>query len=292
MRSDVQSAALRAAAKVAFSVAFIGGCAAQAAEADDATNPDGTEPATTAEADLSAKNKTKKKSDKTSALPSGCHHEDASVPQLSCEQVVAAAFPTEGHYPGKKQSVSAEVQTCCAELLSDRDGGLASASLGLLREPPRRRRSERRHRVHAVGPAGPALDEAPRAVDVRHEHPGGGVMLVLDLRDAAKRNRPAVPQLPHLREAAIGTWRGRMINEHSSARVFDGLAYQFELAGAPGRRRASSMASQRRSAVMACSAGRWWRPSAARRTRRSPKARTIPRTRTRTRRSKQRSATC
>jgi hypothetical protein len=58
-------------------------------------------------------------------------------------------------------------------------------------------------------------------------------MVVLDLRDAAKRIRPAVPQLPHLREAAIGTWRGRMINEHSSARVFDGLARQLDVAGAP-----------------------------------------------------------
>jgi hypothetical protein len=57
-------------------------------------------------------------------------------------------------------------------------------------------------------------------------------MLTLDLRDAAKRVLPAVPQLPHLREAAIGTWRGRMINEHSSARVFEGLATQFEAAGA------------------------------------------------------------
>lgn len=125
MRSDVHFAALRAAAKVAFSVAFIGGCAAQAAEADDAANPDGTEPATAAEADLSAKNKTKKNSDKTSTLPSGCHHEDASVPQLSCDQVIAAAFPTEGTYPGAKQSVSAEVQTCCAEAL-DKSQGLAA----------------------------------------------------------------------------------------------------------------------------------------------------------------------
>lgn len=56
-------------------------------------------------------------------------------------------------------------------------------------------------------------------------------MRVLDLRDAARRVRPAVPQLPHLREAAIGTWRGRMINEHSSARVFDGLARQLDVAG-------------------------------------------------------------
>lgn len=56
-------------------------------------------------------------------------------------------------------------------------------------------------------------------------------MPVLDLRDAAKAIRPRVPQLPHLREAAIGTWRGRMINEHSSARVFDGLAHQLDAAG-------------------------------------------------------------
>jgi hypothetical protein len=56
-------------------------------------------------------------------------------------------------------------------------------------------------------------------------------MSALDLRDAAKRIRPEVPQLPHLRDAAIGTWRGRMINEYSSARVFEGLAKQFHAAG-------------------------------------------------------------
>lgn len=55
-------------------------------------------------------------------------------------------------------------------------------------------------------------------------------MHTLDLRDEARRFMPAVTELPHLREAAIGTWRGRMINEHSSARVFDGLATQFEAA--------------------------------------------------------------
>lgn len=56
-------------------------------------------------------------------------------------------------------------------------------------------------------------------------------MAVLDLRAQAQQHRPAVPELPHLRAAAIGTWRGRMINEHSSARVFDGLAKQLAAAG-------------------------------------------------------------
>jgi hypothetical protein len=56
-------------------------------------------------------------------------------------------------------------------------------------------------------------------------------MSILDLRDASRLLRPEVPAHPHLRAAAIGTWRGRMINEHSSARVFDGLAGQLEAAG-------------------------------------------------------------
>lgn len=56
-------------------------------------------------------------------------------------------------------------------------------------------------------------------------------MVVLDLRAASRRLRPAVPSHPHLRAAAIGTWRGRMINEHSSARVFDALSQQLAAAG-------------------------------------------------------------
>ena len=57
-------------------------------------------------------------------------------------------------------------------------------------------------------------------------------MATLDLRAVARTFSPAVPVIPHLREAAIATWRGRMINEHSSARVFEGLAEQFRAAGA------------------------------------------------------------
>jgi hypothetical protein len=56
-------------------------------------------------------------------------------------------------------------------------------------------------------------------------------MSTLDLRALARGVSPEVPDLPHLRAMAINTWRGRMINEHSSARVFDGLAVQFEAAG-------------------------------------------------------------
>jgi len=56
-------------------------------------------------------------------------------------------------------------------------------------------------------------------------------MALLDLRQEARAVTVNVTKLPHLKESAIGTWRGRMINEYSSARVFDGLARQFADAG-------------------------------------------------------------
>lgn len=56
-------------------------------------------------------------------------------------------------------------------------------------------------------------------------------MATLDLRTEAKKHSPVVVDVPGLREAAVATWRGRMINEHSSARVFEGLAKQFAAAG-------------------------------------------------------------
>jgi hypothetical protein len=124
MRNDVHGAALRAAAKVAFSVAFIGGCSAaapDAAENDPVTgNSDGVEPGTT-ESDLNSKKKPKKPK---VAAPAGTScHGNPTTPQ-SCEAVVNAAFPTEGDYPGTKQSVSTEVQACCAELLGKSQGSL------------------------------------------------------------------------------------------------------------------------------------------------------------------------
>lgn len=100
MRSDVHSAALRAATKVAFSVAFLGGCASNLAEGEDLVSA-------------------------SDELSKGCT-KDASAPKpLSCEQVVAAAFPVEGDYPGTKQSVAPKVQTCCVELLEKSQGALA-----------------------------------------------------------------------------------------------------------------------------------------------------------------------
>ncbi|MCB9526670.1 MAG: ferritin-like domain-containing protein [Myxococcales bacterium] len=55
---------------------------------------------------------------------------------------------------------------------------------------------------------------------------------MLDLRAAAQALAPALPEPQH-RAAAIATWRGRMVNEYSSAPVFAGLAAQLDAAGAP-----------------------------------------------------------
>lgn len=57
---------------------------------------------------------------------------------------------------------------------------------------------------------------------------------ILDLRLEARAiglQLPACPDDEALRCAAIATWRGRMVNEHGSARVFEALAGQLEPAG-------------------------------------------------------------
>lgn len=56
---------------------------------------------------------------------------------------------------------------------------------------------------------------------------------IVDLRAAARALMPSLPDPAH-RAAAVATWRGRMVNEFSSAPVFTGLAAQLEAAGAPG----------------------------------------------------------
>lgn len=56
-------------------------------------------------------------------------------------------------------------------------------------------------------------------------------METLDLRTHAQALRPHVPDLPHLYDAAIATWKARMVNEHGSARVFDAIAEQLAQAG-------------------------------------------------------------
>jgi hypothetical protein len=55
----------------------------------------------------------------------------------------------------------------------------------------------------------------------------------LDLRCEARTHRPALPALPALNAAAQGTWLARMVNEYSSATVFEALAAQLAHARLP-----------------------------------------------------------
>ncbi len=59
----------------------------------------------------------------------------------------------------------------------------------------------------------------------------------LDLRRQARVLRPELGEVsPYLRERAIATWHGRMVNEYRSHRVFESLAEQLERAGLSAER--------------------------------------------------------
>jgi hypothetical protein len=81
---------------------------------------------------------------------------------------------------------------------------------------------------------------------------------VLDLREPAFALRPALarsPELDALVPAAIATWRGRMINEHGSARVFEALADQLAGLGlADDAREARGFADEERRHGVLCGA--------------------------------------
>jgi hypothetical protein len=134
MRSDVHFAALRAASKVAFSVVLLGGCSA-AERSDnllgqdkDETSGNGPESAESAVNAGGSKDREAKPAKGSRSYRTECHKdagapEDAAPPPPpNCEQVIAAAFPTEGDYPGTKQNVSSEVEACCAERLVETSG--------------------------------------------------------------------------------------------------------------------------------------------------------------------------
>lgn len=109
MRRDVHLAALKVATRlttgVAFSVALMGCSSA------DPSSDDGQE-ASTAD-DLSNALKTSKKKKQ------GCHEDSGTTPAPSCKEVLDSAFPTPSNYPGTKTEITAEVESCCVQQLTD-----------------------------------------------------------------------------------------------------------------------------------------------------------------------------
>ncbi len=77
----------------------------------------------------------------------------------------------------------------------------------------------------------------------------------LDLRDAARLRRPAIASPGAMTPAVIATWRGRMINEHGSSHVFDGLATQLAALGrTPDAEQCRGFAAEEREHGMLCGA--------------------------------------
>lgn len=110
MQSDVHYAALKAAARVAFGVAFLGGCSSAAQDGNDGVTSE-------------------------SAVKAPCHDASAPDAKKSCDAVIASAFPDAGpeqwvaNNPGAA-SISAEAKACCTEKLTAKDAHASSVPYG------------------------------------------------------------------------------------------------------------------------------------------------------------------
>lgn len=210
MRRETHRAALRMASKLALSATVLG-CNA-------ASTPITAAPSTDSVPTASA-----------SAAPQ----------KLSCDKVIDRAFPTEGKYPGEKQSVSAEVVSCCREVL------LKHAGMAPHRWDCCANVEKDSNEMHAAcTPWGPPT---PPSMIASEELTSGGM---LDLRELARTVSVALPALPSIEGAAIETWRGRMVNEYASSRVFAALAEQLAGAGLDSREVAAFADEERRHGVL------------------------------------------
>ena len=97
MRHDVHFAALRAAAKVAFSMALLNGCAAE-----DPAEPSADEG--TAASDLTGPSSSNDNADRSST-------------HQSCQEILACAFPGPDKYGTPPTPESAKVVACCDQAL-------------------------------------------------------------------------------------------------------------------------------------------------------------------------------
>lgn len=110
MQRNIHEAALRAAAKVAFSVGVLGGCSAPPPTAPTPDEPASTGSATPSPAPSSTS--TGNRSDAAVPPPT-----DAAPPPQGCEALLDVTFPTGGEFPPVAREVSAEVRSCCVDLL-------------------------------------------------------------------------------------------------------------------------------------------------------------------------------
>jgi len=137
MQRDVHLQALRAAARVAFSVGSVAsfallGCGGTTAPETPSSEPGGSTETVTGTkdpqktADKTGTNNpgqvTNPDREKPPAKDPPGSSSGSNPPPQSCEKVIADAFVTEGDYPGTKKNVSAEVTACCEKVLLDSQG--------------------------------------------------------------------------------------------------------------------------------------------------------------------------
>ncbi|MBX3209156.1 MAG: hypothetical protein KF764_29250 [Labilithrix sp.] len=119
-RSATHGAALKAAAKVAFSMALLNGCSsADGVFGDEA---EGDEAVSSESAVTSGSPKTGAPKRALGKKP--CPSEDGAEPaKPSCEATLTAAFPTPGNYQWEPVAQSKDVVACCDEELTKNGAG-------------------------------------------------------------------------------------------------------------------------------------------------------------------------
>ncbi len=199
---------LRAAAKIAFSVAAIG-CRASAPSNDtplEIGRPIQQPPTEPAQATVR--------------------------PPVSCAELIAATFPDPGTFPGTRIDAEPELLRCCYEhiMSPEGDGPYRWACCAQLEPYPL---PELGSSCTPWGPPTPPAmrRSASRPDVVTDRDPARRAPTALDLRVLSRAIGLAVEASGEARSAAIATWHARMINEHASARVFEALAVQLEAAG-------------------------------------------------------------
>lgn len=218
MRPTTRRRALRATAKVAWAALALG-CGADAqppAEPVAATDATATDsPADDAPTPTPA-------TSVASPVPTASAAADTDL--TACHERVKNAVGAKS----EPKDAPAEDKACCTRIAEEHH-----ADLGMKWE-----QSERGYCCAALGwdsgractPWGP-----PPPPELATSRPSGQTQReVLDLRGPAEPYMPRLGDPGPLREAAIATWHGRMVNEHQSARVFEGLAEQLADAGVDG----------------------------------------------------------
>lgn len=121
MRSDVHFAALRAAAKVAFSITFVGcGGATSAALATEDHPGASSDAGYDANAGYGANDDPKDADRKEGGLgEKPCDDEKDAGRALACDELIASTFGDGGAWPTRGEPVSPDVKACCSDAIQD-----------------------------------------------------------------------------------------------------------------------------------------------------------------------------